>query len=180
MSEYIDLYRERNKKTSLKKLVDTYYKLLNNILWHKKSKDYKKMLLECEMSLSLIEPLIIDTKREFGKFDLTSIPAIEIGSNFWAVLKDDKNLNILKELVGFFPELSAWKESIDKAFLMKGISSKINEYVKNNSGCMQKELKKNLNFNDGKLISNTIHYMELLGQIRKEKEGNNIKLFAHN
>jgi hypothetical protein len=178
MPKYIDLFREHNKNTPHKKLVDTYYELLNQIIEDKKSKEYKKMLLKCEMSLSLIEPLIIETKREFGKFDLTSIPAIEIGANFWSVLNGDKNLTILDEIIDFFPELKPWKETAEKADLMKDLSTKIYAYVKNNNGCIQKDLKEKLKINDGKIISNTIYYMELLNLIKREKEGNSYKLFA--
>lgn len=176
MPNYIELFRERNKNAPVKKLVDTYYDLLNQIWQDKKNKDYKKMLIKCEMSLSLIEPLIIETKNEFGSMDLPSIPAIEVGVNFWAILKDDKNLNIVREIVGFFPELEGWKAFLEKAFVMKELSSKIYNYVKDNEGCLQKELKKKLGLADGRAISNTIYYMELLKQISRKKQGDTFSL----
>ena len=136
------------------------------------------MLGYCQISISLLEPLIEQTKKEFGTFDIKSIPAIEFGSTFWAVYGAEGQLLNLKEVVECLPELEPWKENIDKAFAMKALASRIYQHVRNNEGCLQKELKKALSVEDGRLVSNVVYYMELVGKLERKKTGNTYSLSA--
>ena len=122
--------------------------------------------------------MITQTKKEFGTFDIKSIPAIETGSIFWAVYGAERQLLKLKEVVEYFPDLEPWKEIVDKAFVIKILAAKIYQYVRDNKGCLQKGLKKALGVENGRLISNIIHYMELVGKIERRKRGNTYSLFA--
>ena len=178
MSKLIEKFREKHKNVSSSKLVDEYYDLLSRIQECKKAKEFKKMLRYCQKSISLLEPLIEQTKKEFGVFDIRSIPAIEIGSIFWAIYGDEAQLLNLKEIIEFFPELEPWKKTIEKAFLMKDLAQRIYQYVKDNEGCLQKELKKALGVNEGRLISNVVYYMELVGKLERKKMGNTYALFC--
>jgi len=178
MSNLVEKFREAHKGTPPNKLVDAYFNLLNKILECKKRKDFNKMLMYCQMSLSLLEPLIKQWKKEYGAFDIQGIPAIEVGSIFWAIYRAEGQLLNLKEIVECFPELEPWKETVKKAFLIKDIASKIYQYVKNNQGCLQKGLKKSLGIEDGRLISNTIYYMELVGKVKRKKIGTTYSLFT--
>lgn len=178
MSKLIDKFRKGHKGRPLSKLVDAYFDLLDKIRESKRKKKFKKMLTYCQMSLSLLEPLIEQTKREFGTFDIKSIPAIETGAVFWAIYGAEGQLLNIKEVVEYFPELEPWKEDVKRAFTMKELASKIYQYVRENKGCEQKELKKALGVEDGKLISNVIHYMELVKKIKRKKAGNTYLLFA--
>ena len=176
MSDLIEKFRETHQGVPPEKLVDTYFTLLEAILENKKNKDFDTMLMNCQMSLSLLEPLIGQTKKEYGSFDISGIPAIEIGSTFWAVYGAKGQLLNLKEVIDYFPELEPWKEVIEQAFTRKDVASKIYEHVKEYEGCLQKELKKALEFDDGRLISTTVHYMESVGKIERSKVGNTYSL----
>ena len=178
MSNIIEKFREANSGASPKKLVGMYFELLNKIEEYKREKDFNKMLICCQKSISLLEPLIEQTKKEFGTFDIKSIPAIEIGSNFWAIYGEEDQLLNLKEVVEYFPELEPWKKTIEKAFTMKELASRIYRYVRKNEGCLQKELKKTLEIKDGRLVSNIVYYMELVGKLKRKKIGNTYSLFT--
>lgn len=158
--------------------MDAYFDLVTRIEECRREKDFDKMLMYCQMSLSLLEPLIEQTKKEFGAFDISSISAIEVGSIFWAIYGVEGQLLNIKEVVEYFPELEPWKETIEKAFTIKELAPKIYEYVMDNKGCLQKELKKALGVEDGRLISNVIYYMELVGKVERKKVGNTYSLFA--
>ncbi len=178
MSKLIEKFRELNRNSPISKLTNEYFQLLADIQELKKRENFKKMLEYCQKSLQLIEPLIVDTKRQYGKFDIKSIPAIEIGATFWAINKaKDKLLNI-KEIVDYFPELNPWKETVKEAFIKKDIASKIYQYVKNNEGFEQKRLKEVLTIKDGRLISYVCYYMELIGRLKRKKKGNTYSLFV--
>lgn len=178
MSKLIEKFRKTRKGRSLSELVDAYFDLLDKIRESKRKKKFKKMLTYCQMSLPLLEPLIGQTKKEFGAFDIKSIPAIETGAIFWAIYGAEGLLLNIKEVVEYFPELELWKEHIKHAFTIKELASKIYQYVRANKGCKQNGLKKALGVEDGKLISNVVHYMELAGKIKRKKVGNTYSLFT--
>lgn len=149
MSNLVEKFRERNKGVPPKKLVATYYTLLGKIEEYKRKKDYDKMLMHCQLSISLLEPLIEENKKEWGSFDIKSIPAIELGSIFYAIYGLRGQLLNLKEIVEYFPELELWKKTMEKAFAMRELASRIYQHVKDNEGCLQKELKEALGVEDG-------------------------------
>ena len=178
MVNIVERFREKNTSKPPKTLVDTYFVLLGKIEETKKNKDFDAMLMNCQLSLSLIEPLINETKREFGAFDIKSIPAIELGLIFHAINGDEGQLLNIKEVVEYFPELQPWKKNIDEAFLMKDLTSKMAAYIKSNEGCLQKDLKKILGVEDGGMLSRIAHYMESTGKLERKKSGNTYSLFA--
>lgn len=178
MSKLIEKFRKSHRGRPLSELVDAYFDLLDKIRESKKKKKFKKMLTYCQMSLSLLEPLIEQTKKEVGTFDIESIPAIETGAIFWAIYGAEGQLLNIKEVVEYFPELEPWKEHVKHAFAIKELASKIYQYMRENKGCNQKELKKALGVEDGRLISNAVHYMELVGKVKRKKMGNTYSLFA--
>ena len=178
MSDLVGKFRDTHKGISPKKLVDEYYALLDKINECKRKGDFVSMLIHCQLSISLFEPLINEAKREFGAFDIRSIPAIEIGSVFHAIYGEEGQLGNLKEVVGFFPELEPWEKTIEEAFVMEGLAFKIYQYVKDNEGCLQKDLKKALGVEDGRLVSRVVYYMALVDKLGKKKLGNTYSLFA--
>jgi len=178
MSNLVEKFREKHKGVSPKRLVDTYYTLLDKINECKRKEDFDSMLMHCQLSISLLEPLINETKREFGTFDIKSIPAIEVSSIFHAIYGEEGQLLNLKEVVEYFPELEPWKKTIEEAFVIEGLASKIYQYVKANEGCLQKELKKALGVEDGRLVSRVVYYMALVGKLERKKLGNTYSLFA--
>ncbi|MEM2991331.1 MAG: hypothetical protein QXQ02_09150, partial [Halobacteria archaeon] len=170
MSKLIEEFREAHKGVSPRKLADAYYELLSKTEECKRKRDFNKMLEHCQVSISLLEPLIEQTKKEFGTLDINSIPAIEFGSTFWAIYGAEGQLLNLKEEVEYLPELRPWKETVDRAFIMKGFASRIYQHVKNNEGCLQKELKKTLGVEDGRMLSNVVYYMELVRKKEPRKK----------
>ena len=178
MPKLIEKFRELNRNSSLNKLTSEYFQLLADIQELKKRGNFKKMLKYCHKSLQFIEPLVVDTKRQYGEFDIQSIPAIEIGATFWAASGDEDRLLEIKEIVDYFPELNPWKETVKGAFIEKDIASKIYQYVKNNEGFEQKRLKKALVIKDSGLVSPICYYMALVGRLKRKKKGNTYSLFV--
>ncbi len=178
MPDLIENFRDKHKGISPKKLVDEYYVLLGKIDECKGKGDFGSMLMHCQLSISLLEPLINEEKREFGAFDIKSIPAIEVGSIFHAIYGEEGQLCNLKEVVECLPELEPWKNTIEEAFAMKALTSKIYQYVKDNEGYLQKKLKKVIGVEDGRLVSRVVYYMALVGKLERKKTGNTYSLFA--
>ena len=169
--------REKHKDQSLSKLNDLYYSLLTKIQGEKKNRDFKKMTMYSQMSLGLIEPLILQNKIAYGSFDLGSIPALEEPLSYYAINGHSGQIKNVEEIVNFFPELSAWKEAVNGAKETASLSTSLMKAVKDNPGTLQKDIKKLIDVEDGKKVANVLYYMDLYGKIRKEKSGNTNQLF---
>jgi len=95
--------------------VDKYYYYLNMITENVRN-GYDLMVLKyCELSLPLIPQLIEAAKRDSGEFDLTTIPAIELGARLWSRQGRKDKIDELSRLVSAYPELSPWRIHIDRA-----------------------------------------------------------------
>jgi len=136
------------------------------------------MLKYCQLSLSLIEPFIEYEKKESGSFVISSIPAIEEASVFFGVYGAIGQLKNIKELVENISDLKPWEKTVERGFLIAEIASKLYKYVKDNPGSLQREMKNNLGYDDGKLISTVAYYLERIEKIKREKTGNTYKLYV--
>lgn len=96
--------------------VDKYYYYVNLITENVRN-GYDIMVLKyCDLSLPLIPPLIEATKEDNGEFDLTTIPAVELGARLWSRQGRKDKIDELARLVSAHPELSPWQIHIDRAY----------------------------------------------------------------
>ncbi len=96
--------------------IDTYYYYLNMITEYVRNRYDDRVLHYCELSLPLIPALIEHEISHTGEFDISTIPAIELGARLWALSGNEQKLNELQHLVASHPELAPWQLHIDKAF----------------------------------------------------------------
>ena len=95
--------------------VDRYYYYVNMITENVRN-GYDMMVLKyCELSLPLIPRLIESMKLDSGGFDLTTIPAVELGARLWSRQGRKDKIDELARLISSYPELSAWQIHIDRA-----------------------------------------------------------------
>jgi hypothetical protein len=151
--------------------VDEYFQLLNLISESKKKKNFERMLQYCDNSLPKIPALIQETKRDYGKFDLKSIPAIEIGLIYWAAYENKLKIIQVQSLVNQYPDLELWKTNVNEAFENLDLVNKIMELLKISS-VKQTEIKSILGLNDGKKVSNILYYLDQIGKVERMKNGN--------
>ena len=174
--EIVRRFRKSYSKHDDKTLVKLYFELLNKMRENVTSKDFNSMIASGQISLGLVEALIRDSKKSYGSFDIKTIPAIDWVLPHLAVRGNIGQLKNIKDVVDYFPELEKWKVEVDKAFIMQKLASKIYNYLKNQPDTLQKDLKKLINFPDGRLIANVVYYMEMQGKIRKSKVGKFVSL----
>jgi hypothetical protein len=96
--------------------VDKYFYYVNMITENVRN-GYNFMVIKyCELSLPLIPYLIENTKRFSGQFDITSIPAIELGAKIWSYQGRREKIDELSRLISSYQELSPWRVYIDRAY----------------------------------------------------------------
>lgn len=123
--------------------VQTYFGLLDRIRSRQAAHDYLSMLECCAQSLPLLPSLVSDTKRQFGAFDICSIPAIEVGCRYWAALQDGAKLRKVAEVVKRVPTLKeGWGDIVDDAFADMALAAKIESCIAKNPGLLQTKLGK--------------------------------------
>jgi hypothetical protein len=154
-----------------------YFKLLNEIEKAYRKEDYKKMLEFCEMTLPLLPKFVEKEKKQGGDFDVKSIPALENGCLFWAILNQRTMLDSVKKLVESIPELQkGWGWKVRAAIEMEELSRQIQEYVKEHPGIIQSKLKTILG-KEANDVSIVAYYLAKFGMIERVKSGGSYQLF---
>lgn len=169
--EIVIRYRETYKGQSLRKLNDLYFDIMGQLIAAKKKGDINNLLIHCQGSLGLLESLIKYNKKEYGNFDLKTIPALDNGLIYFAVNGNTGQLKNIQDIVYYFKDLHQYKDKVDTAFVRRDLAANIYQYVKSNPNCPQTNLKKNIDCDDGKFISKTVQYMEKAGKLTKKKVG---------
>ncbi|MEQ9378289.1 MAG: hypothetical protein RIG68_24065 [Imperialibacter sp.] len=177
--QIISLYRESYKDQSLKNLNDMYFTIIGQIAAAEKEGKIDELLMHCQASLALLESLIKYCKKEYGRFDIKTIPALDKGLIYFAINGNTRQLKNIQDVVNYFDELHTYADDVETAFARRELAAKIFRYVKANSNCRQTDLKRNLNLEDGCLISTTVHYMEKAGKLKRIREGGKILLSVH-
>ena len=144
---------------------------------YEKSSRYKEMLNCCKESLPLLPNLVQTTIAKYGNFDLSSIPAIEIGCQYWSVMGDKASLEAVRKIVTEVPEIKrGWQEKVNWALDRATLADRICSHISSNPGTIQSTLNSipELSSLD---IREITYYMERVGRIRREKSGSSYKLY---
>lgn len=95
--------------------IDKYYYYLNMITENVRN-GYNEMVLKyCDMSLPLIPLLIKKNIEDFGEFDITTLPAIELGAKLWSYRGNAEKINEIEGLLDSHSELEPWRIHIERA-----------------------------------------------------------------
>jgi len=156
---------------------DEYFSSLGQIQDWQSKKEYSKMLKACEKSLPLLSKFVDNTKKEFGSFDISSIPAIEVGCRYWAAMNNTDALNKVLKIVQSVPELwDGWLNLVKASFDDKALSKKIQDHIRENPACLQNKMGKALGVSgrDTSRIIGTLNNLEI---IKKSRSGKTSQLF---
>lgn len=156
---------------------DEYFSLLGQIQDWQSKKEYSKMLKACEKSLHLLSKFVDNTKKEFGSFDISSIPAIEVGCRYWVAMNNIDALNKVLKIVQSVPELEdGWLNLVKSSFDDEALSKKIQAHIRENPACLQNKMGKLLGVS-GRDTSRIIGTLNNLGIINKVRSCKTYQLF---
>jgi len=167
-------YRKQNEGVSDAEGTNRYFDCLEKL--QRSKRDARSRLQYAMMCLSFLEPFIKDAKKEFGEVPPV-IPAIYEATIFQAINGARGQLENILELVKFFPEIDDYIPAVEEGFVMLELAAKIRKHLSKSPGAQQNKLKKPLGFNDGRLISRVVHYMEVAGQLERKKNGKTYELY---
>jgi hypothetical protein len=134
-------------------------------------RDYERAARLVLENMRQIAALVRSTQREYGSFDISSVPALQQGGTMLALIGDDEGLREMREIVRSIPELEAWCSAVDQHVEDRGLFAAILTAVEKNPGCLQTEVKELIGAEDGRRIANLISWLEKAGKISRTKKG---------
>jgi hypothetical protein len=117
-----------------------------------------------------------ETHKQYGSFDLRSIPALQDGGKVLAFLKDDEGLAEMRRVVDATPELAPWSEMLALHAEDRRLFEAILAAVEAMPGCLQTDLKGLLGEADGRRIAVLVSFLERAGKISRIRSGRSYKL----
>lgn len=156
MSDYFDLMEKMERARSQKR----YYQALDFAL----------------EAVRWLPQLVKDTINEFGQWDIKRLPPLEYACHYLAVLRRRDDLRRIQTLLKSVPELSEWLSGVDFAIKQADLMDRIESFLLESPGFIQSKLGKALGV-EGREVSNLMYYVELLGLVRREREGQSYRLY---
>jgi len=157
--------------------VHLYFDLTEKIQGSFREKDFESLLHYCITCLPLVERYAVwyDRLTERG---FTPSPAIYYACRFLPVTGARGQLENIRELVEFLPLLEDFRESVQLAIESIETVKTIRAYLAEHPGTKQNQLKKALDYDDGRYLSQLVKDMEYLGKIERRKSGKTYELYV--
>lgn len=155
---------------------DRYYDLLEQIQAALSLYQYERALQLSYESLPLVPGLVSEWSREHGRFDITSIPCIEIAARFSSAYGDVTRLEQLKSWVASLPELRPWLATIDQRIEAARIQPRILQLLSQRPGQLQNTLPKLVGVSR-RLTGRLVIDMEHLSLVQRAPSGRSHALY---
>lgn len=152
-----------------KKSTDAYFRGLERLQEAVSKRDYINAARLARENLREIPTFIRSSKQSFGEFDISSVPALEIGGTMLALVGDDEGLAEMRRLVASNQDLEPWADKIQKHDKDRKLFVAILDTVQQNPGCLQSGMKSLIGVDDGRRLATLIGWLEKSGKIKREK-----------
>lgn len=162
-----------------KSQVDAYYSEIDKADELRKAGRAPEALKAALNNAARIGALVAENKREYGRFDLGSIPPIETGVTLAAVLGDNSAMQEIRSVVESIPELTPWVPIVEQGEQDLESVHTILRLVLTEPGVVQSSLGKRTGL-DGRRASNLSYHLAQAGRLRREKVGASYQLFCTN
>jgi len=175
-----DLTVERLAFSGKRRVSDEYFDTMSKMQAAVSNRDYEEAARFVRENLQYIPDWVKETCRDYGSFDIGSIPTIQQGGTVLALLGDDEGLARMREIVASLPELEPWFDEVERHQSDRKLFKAIREVVAAQPGCLQTEVKELVGVEDGRRVANLLSYLDKAGKIVRVKEGRTYCLFPPN
>lgn len=157
--------------------VDRYYARIDEPDRLRKLGKTQEALASALAGVELLPALVRETVREYGTFDLSSLPPLDNVCTLACIRRDRDALSRAKQVVEALPQLSAWLDSIDGATNEIAIVEAIFDHLRQHPSFIQSKMPGALGY-DGRRVSRLLHHLVTDGAIVREPLGKSYRLFA--
>ena len=155
---------------------DAYFDTMVQLQAAVTERNYTEAAALVSENLRHIPAWVQECSRDYGSFDIRSIPALEQGGTLLALVGDDEGLARMRELVQETPALRPWAENVERHEKDRKLFPAIIEAVHENPNCLQTEIKSFVHETDGHRIARLISYLEKAGALARVRSGRTHKL----
>jgi len=159
-----------------KGVVDQYYDEINLADELRKAGKTRQALDTSLRNVARVPDLVRETTREYGRFDLGSIPPIEVGCSLAAVLGDEHAVDTIASVIEAHKALEPWREYVATGREDLANVALIRQYIDQQPGCIQSTVGKTLGI-DGRRASGLVYYLAQAGLVERVKQGRNYALY---
>lgn len=143
-----------------------------------RERDYKKAAHQVRKNLTLIRRWLREDRQDLRYVTVIySVPELERGGIALAVVGDADGIARLRRLVASEPELAPWQEQVETHDLSCRLVPEIENQVREHPGVLQREMKRRLGAEDGRLVVRLIEYLERAGKITRVRAHRTWRLF---
>ena len=143
-----------------------------------RERDYERAALQVRKNLALIPRWLRELRRDrVYRTVIHSVPELERGGIVLALVGDAKGIARMRRLVTSEPELAPWAERVERHDLACRLVPEIENLVRTRPGCLQREMKRRLGAEDGRLVVLLIEYLERAGRITRVRAHRTWRLF---
>ena len=139
-------------------------------------RDYQAAARLVRENLQHIPAWVKETRRDYGSFDIRSIPALQQGGTILGVVGDSEGLARMQEIVSSIPELEPWAEAVARHQGDRRLLQSIMQLVAARPNCLQTEVKELIGEEDGRRVANLLAYLDKAGRIRRVKAGRTYRI----
>ena len=158
------------------RVTDAYYEAMAQVQGAIAHHDFEQAAKMVRKSMDLIPGWVREQVRDYGPFQIGSIPALQQGGTALALVGDSEGLTKMHSLVCSMPELEPWAAGVEEHQNDLRLFQRIKDHVAANPGCVQTDMKGQLGLPDGRRAALLVSYLEKAGMIARIPAGRTYKL----
>ncbi|MGH7146820.1 MAG: J domain-containing protein [Nitrospiraceae bacterium] len=148
-----------------------YFTMLGKLQEAISKHDYERAAGLVRENVRQVSAFVRSTQREYGSFDISSIPAFEQGGTMLALVGDIEGLTEMREIVRSIPQLDPWRPVVEQHEEDRSLFGAIMMAIEKSPECLQTDLKELVGAKDGHRIANLVSWLEKAGKISRTKKG---------
>jgi hypothetical protein len=153
-----------------------YFEVMGQLQEAISKRDYTRAADLARKNMRQVSAFVSGWKRESGKFDIASIPALEHGGTMLALAGDTDGLRQMRSLVTATRELAPWISVVDQHDEDLLLFAAVLHAVAAQPGCLQTSIRTLVGAADGRRLGTLISWLEKAGKIRRAKSGSTYSL----
>ena len=154
---------------------DAYFESMNQMRTAIAEHDYEQAARLVRENIAAVPGWITEWTQEHGELP-PSMPVFQQGGTILALVGDHEGLSRMADIAKSTPQLEMWVEGIEDHLYNMALFESIQEAVRSNPNCLQRDVKGLVGEQDGRRVANLISYLEKAGKIKRVKEGRTYRL----
>lgn len=157
---------------------DKYFDCLARFQLAMRAHDYLAAARWANACLPQLAGLVRETRAEYGRFDISFIPALEVGASLPPAYGDCGALEASRRIVEAEPTLrSGWGDSTAEALDDCALARRVMDQVAlAGLGLPRSRLRLALGIEDGRRLSALLQWMAKVGRLTRTREGRDFRL----